>query len=173
MRVFIAIEIPREIKEEIVKIQKELPEFHGKLTEYENLHLTLKFLGEIDEEQVKDVEKKLGEIKIKRFNSEIDKMGFFSESFIRIIWLHMTNCEDLQRQIDEKLRGLFPKEERFMSHLTIARVKDVRDKKEFIDKLRKIKFPKMNFAVEKFILKESILTQEKPIYKDIEVYPLK
>ena len=173
MRVFIAIEIPEKIKKEIIRIQKQLPEFKGKLTEEENLHLTLKFLGEVDEKDIEKIRKKLNEIKIKKFDSEIDSLGFFSEKFIKIIWLHISNCEELQKQIDEKLKNFFPREERFMSHLTIARVKNVKNKKEFIEQMKEIKISKMNFEIEKFELKESILTEEKPIYKDIEVYSLK
>lgn len=173
MRAFIAIEIPEKIKKEIIKIQKQLPEFKGKLTEEENLHLTLKFLGEVDEKNIEEIKKKLNEIKIKKFNSEVDSLGFFSEKFIRIIWLHMSNCEELQKQIDEKLKDFFPREERFMSHLTIARVKNVENKKEFIEQMKRIKISKMNFEVKKFELKESVLTEEKSIYKDIEVYSLK
>jgi 2'-5' RNA ligase len=47
MRAFISIEFPEEIKNELKKIQEQLPEFKGKNTEPKNLHLTLKFLGEI------------------------------------------------------------------------------------------------------------------------------
>ena len=47
MRVFISINISEEIRKEIKKIQDFLPEFFGKKTELENLHLTLKFLGNI------------------------------------------------------------------------------------------------------------------------------
>lgn len=172
MRTFIAIEIPEEIKKKIIEIQDSLPEFEGKKTEYENLHLTLKFLGEVDEEKIKEVRKKLSEIRLNSFKSEIDSLGFFSEKFIKIIWLHMSNCEEIQRQIDEKLKDLFPKEERFMSHLTIARVKNVRNKKDFIEKMNKIKISPMSFVANKFCLKESVLTEEKPVYKDIEIYPL-
>ncbi len=45
MRCFISIDLPEKIIQEIKKIQEELPEFIGKKTETENLHLTLKFLG--------------------------------------------------------------------------------------------------------------------------------
>jgi len=172
MRSFIAIEIPENIKKEIVKIQKELPEFRGKKTEFENLHLTLKFLGEIDEEKIEDIKKRLKKVKINSFEAEIDSIGIFSEKFIRIIWLHIKNCDELQKEIDEKLEGLFEKEKRFMGHLTIARVKSVRDKREFLEKINKIKIPNMKFKVEKFNLKKSILTEEKPIYEDIEIYSL-
>ena len=61
MRTFIAIDIPDSIKNEIIKIQNSLPEFIGKKTEKENLHLTLKFLGEIDEEKIELIKKELRE----------------------------------------------------------------------------------------------------------------
>ena len=172
MRTFISIDIPEEVREEIVKIQDKLPEFYGKKTESENLHLTLKFLGEIDGKKVDEVKKRLKEIEFNKFETEIDSIGVFSEKFIRIIWLHITNCEKLQRQIDENLEGVFDKEKRFMSHLTIARVKSIRDQKKFLEELEKIEIPKMNFVVDNFKLKESVLLREGPRYKTIEEYKL-
>jgi len=59
MRAFISLELPEEIKKEIVKIQNKLPEFIGKKTEKQNLHLTLKFLGEVGEEELEKIKKKL------------------------------------------------------------------------------------------------------------------
>ncbi|OGJ12770.1 2'-5' RNA ligase [Candidatus Pacearchaeota archaeon RBG_19FT_COMBO_34_9] len=179
MRCFIAIEIPEEIKKEIIKIQKQLPEFRGKFTEKENLHLTLKFLGEIDEEKLGEIRERLKEIKFGHFETEIDSIGIFDnrksnkyEQSI-IVWLHMKNCNELQKQIDSKLERLFEKEKRFMSHLTIARVKSVRDKKVFTERLYEINIPKMKFYVNSFSLKESILTAKGSVYNDVEVYNLK
>lgn len=172
MRCFIAIEIPRNIREEIKKIQKQIPEFRGKLTEPENLHLTLKFLGEIDEEKVEEVKRRLREIKSKKFEGELDSIGFFSGNAIRIIWIHINNSEQLQEEIDKKLSDIFKKEKRYMGHLTIARVKNVKDRKEFIFGLKKIKVPKMKFEIGGFDFKQSILTEEKPIYKTIEKFDL-
>ncbi len=170
MRTFIAIEIPEKIKKEIVKIQKKLPEFKGKITEKENLHLTLKFLGEVNEEKLEEVKKRLKKIHLKSFETEIKDMGMFSD---RIVWLRMANCKELQREIDDKLSGLFETENRFMGHLTIARVKDLKDRKKFLTELRKIKMPEMNFTVKKFNLKKSKLGRPGPVYGDIEVYDLK
>lgn len=167
MRAFIAVDLPKEAREEIVRIQEKMPEFLGKKTEEENLHLTLKFLGEIDEEQVEKIKRELEKIKFNKFESEIDSIGIFNPNFIKIIWLHLTNCDKLQEEIDNKLKGLFPEEERFMSHLTIARVKNIKDKKEFMEKLREIKIPGVRFMVESFKLKKSVLTSEKPVYEDI------
>ena len=52
MRFFIALDLPLEIIQEVKKIQEELPVFAGKKIEFNNLHLTLKFLGETDEKKI-------------------------------------------------------------------------------------------------------------------------
>lgn len=173
MRAFIAVDFPENIKKEIKKVQDKLPEYKGKGTELENLHLTLKFLGEIDEGKVEEIKRRLKEINLKKFESEIDSLGVFSEKFIKIIWLHLTNCEKLQEEIDEKLKGLLEKEKRFMSHLTIARVKNIKNKKEFLEKLGKIKFLGIKFLVDSFALKKSTLTSSKPIYENLLEVKLK
>ncbi|MFH1787213.1 MAG: RNA 2',3'-cyclic phosphodiesterase [archaeon] len=173
MRSFISIDIPEDVQEEIIKIQEQLPEFVGKKTECKNIHLTLKFLGEVDELKVNEIKRRLKEINFEKFEAEIDSIGVFSEKFIRIIWLHLTNCDKLQKIIDGGLKGLFEKEKRFMSHLTIARVKNIRDKKKFLDELRNVKLPEMRFNVDYFELKSSILRKEGPDYFTIEKYRLK
>ena len=166
-RCFIAIDLPENIKKEIIQIQKSLPEFKGKLTEEENLHLTLKFLGEISDETANEVKERLKKIKFKKFKSNLKGLGVFSEQFIRIVWMKLENCDELQKEIDNSLRDLFKKEERFMSHLTIARVKAVKDKKLFIETLEKIKVKPVEFSVDSFKLKKSVLTEKGPIYEDL------
>lgn len=176
MRAFIALELPDEIKKEIANIQKQLEIkdlFSGKLTSQENLHLTLKFLGEISENTAEEARKKLSEIKFKKFSASLGELGIFNENFIRIIWIKLDNCGELQKEIDEKLSGLFSREERFMSHLTIARVNEIKDKKKLIDKLGRINYKKKKFQVSEFKLKKSTLTQGGPIYEDLEGYLLK
>jgi RNA 2',3'-cyclic 3'-phosphodiesterase len=176
MRTFIAIDIPEKIKKEIVEIQNSLPGFKGKKTEYENLHLTLKFLGEVDERTIEKMKKKLEGIKFLKFKTEIKHLGFFDnrKSYKKqlIIWLHMTNCEELQKKVDEALSDLFEKEKRFMSHLTIARVKQIRNEQRFFNDLLKINIPEMKFYVKEFKLKKSKLGRPGPVYEDIAVYEL-
>lgn len=172
MRCFIAVDFPNEVKKEIKKIQDRLPDFIGKKTEIDNLHLTLKFLGEIDENKLEEVKKRLNEIKLKSFETKIDSIGVFSPSFIKIIWLHLINCNELQKQIDDKLSYLFKKEKRFMSHLTISRVKKVKSKNEFLKNLNKIKINNEKFNVNNFKLQKSTITSEGPKYETIEEYGL-
>lgn len=176
MRVFIAIELSEEAKDEIVRIQKELKKqnlFEGKLTEKENLHLTLKFLGEIDEESIEEVKKRLAKIKSPVFKAALGGAGVFSEEFARIIWVKLEGkVIELQKEIDNALKELFKPEFRFMSHLTIARVKNVKDKRKLLDYLESVKINKMEFPVSEFVLKKSELTEKGPIYTDIERYEL-
>ena len=178
MRVFVALDISQKAKDEIRKIQYQLPEFSGKKTEAENLHLTLKFLGEVFNEDIGEVKKRLREIRFNKFETEINHLGFFdnqkSKSYKRelIVWLHLANCEDLQGKVDKALSGLFEGEKRFMSHLTIARVKNVKNKKEFLYKLEKIKINKIKFNINDFRLKKSVLTKKGSVYENLEIYPL-
>ncbi|MBM3228307.1 RNA 2',3'-cyclic phosphodiesterase [Candidatus Pacearchaeota archaeon] len=171
-RIFIAIDFPSEILKEIAKIQEKLPEFIGKKTEIFNLHLTLKFLGEVEAEQIEKIKRKLHEIKIKKFKAEIGELGVFSSKFIRILWLSLRGCEKLQKEIDEKLADLFEKEKRFMGHLTIARIKKIEDKKKFLNLFKNIKISPIEFEIKEFKLKSSILEFKNPKYKDIGIYPL-
>lgn len=172
MRCFISLEIPEGALKKIKEIQEKLPEFIGKKTELDNLHLTLKFIGEIDEDKVEEVKKRLNEMKFEKFEVEIDSIGFFSEKFIRIIWLHLVNCDKLQKEIDEKLSLIFEPEQRFMSHLTIARVKKVDNKKEFLEQLKNLKIPKIKFLVEEFSLIKSELFEKGPEYTVLGNYKL-
>ncbi len=171
-RCFIAIDIPEKVKNEIARIQQRLPEFKGKQTESKNLHLTLKFLGEISEEKIEAVKTKLREVNFLKFNAELDSLGVFSPKFVKIVWLCLKNCKELQKEIDEKLADLFPKENRFMSHLTIARVKNLKDKKDFLAKIEEMEIPHISFEVKGFKLKKSVLKKSGPDYETLEEFEL-
>jgi 2'-5' RNA ligase len=172
-RCFIALKIPEKIKGKIQEIQKQIPNFKGKLTEAESLHLTLKFLGEITDDKIKLIRNLLDEIESRKFEAEISSIGFFDNKFQFIVWLFISNCEKIQNEIDEKLSQSFEKEKIFMSHLTIARIKSLDDKKLFINSLKKIKFDPIKFDVDSFCLMKSELSKEGPKYSIIEKYFLK
>jgi len=175
MRAFISIHLPERVIKKIKKIQKEIERQHlfiGKMTKPENLHLTLKFLNEISEEQAEDIKKKLGEIDFSKFKAKLSFAGVFSETHIRIIWLKIENCDELQKLIDEKLKDMFNKEERFMAHLTIARVKKLDDREKLKQEVKKIHLNE-DFLVDGFYLMKSFLKSEGPEYKVIEEFKLK
>ena len=175
MRIFICVDFPEEITKEIARIQGALSnyKFTGKLTESENLHLTLKFLGEIDEEKLKKVKEALSTIKFKEFEAKLDLVGIFKiKGNPKIVWIKIGGKDifNLQKEIDNSLKDLFKKEERFMSHLTIARIKYTKDKKEFENFIKNIHSRKLYFKISKFYLKKSDLKPLGPIYTTLEEY---
>jgi len=176
IRCFISLELPREAINYTRELQKTIGQknlFTGKFTEAENLHLTLKFLGEIEEEKIEEVKKKLREVKMQNFEARLGEIGIFSKKFIKIIWVKLSGkVFELQKEIDEKLKGIFEPEERFMSHITIARVKYVKTRKELIEYVKNLKTKEIKFKVGKFFLKKSELKAEGPVYEDIEGYDL-
>lgn len=177
-RCFIALDLPRDVINHIKEIQRLIKKknlFIGKFTEPENLHITLKFLGEIDKDKIKKVKEKLKKIKFKDFEAQLREVSAFSSkynSYVKVIWIKLIGKEvfSLQKQIDNELKDLFKPEFRFMSHITVARVRKTFDKKILIEYLKKIKPKKIKFKVNKIFLKKSILSPEGPTYKDIEKY---
>ncbi|MFB6246572.1 MAG: RNA 2',3'-cyclic phosphodiesterase [Candidatus Pacearchaeota archaeon] len=173
-RCFVSLEVPSEVREKTSEIQRRLPDFKGKVTEFENIHLTLKFLGEISDEKIEEVKSSLREVGSSSFEVSIDDIGVFSKNYVRIIWLHLANCEEIQKKVDEVLeKAGFEKERRFMSHVTIARVKGLKiSKEEFLKELRKVKIPSIKFNAKKFSLVKSELFKEGPRYETLESYNL-
>ena len=174
-RAFICIDFPEEVIKEVARIQELIQnkKFAGKLTELENIHLTLKFLGEISQETLNQVQQKLSQAKFTEFEASLGQVGTFSHhKSPRIVWIkiHGKSLRDLQKQIDLALEPLFPKEQRFMSHLTLARIKYVKDKKDFTDYIKKIHVKKIKFKVSSFKLKSSDLRSLGPIYTTLQKY---
>lgn len=172
MRAFIAVEIPEEHREKIKEIQKEFSHL-GNITTVKEYHCTLKFLGEITEKQVEQVKEQLKKIKMKKFEASLDGLGVFpNENYIKVVWVGMKGrISELQQKIDSELAEMFPKDTRFKAHLTLGRVKSIKDKTAMREKL-KMKFDEMKFEVEEFKLIKSTLAPEGPIYETIEEYHL-
>lgn len=141
--------------------------------EEENLHLTLKFLGEVREERIRDISEILKEISkgFKKFEVTLQGIGAFpNQSSPRVIWTGVEKGRkemiELQKEIEERLVPLgFKKEERgFHPHLTIARVKGRGDFKELFE----TDYKSRTFLIDKIILFKSTLTPKGPIYEELE-----
>ncbi|MBI2451631.1 RNA 2',3'-cyclic phosphodiesterase [Candidatus Pacearchaeota archaeon] len=174
-RTFISIEFPDEVIKEVARIQNLIKnkKFTGKITELENLHLTLKFLGEINNENLNRVKKLLSEIKLKEFEAKLTELGTFSyRGAPKIVWIKVggEGIFNLQKQIDVVLTSLLKPEERFMSHLTIARIKYVKDIKDFYNYIENISVKPIKFSVKSFKLKYSELKPLGPVYKTIKEF---
>ena len=130
MRLFVAIEIPDDIRSALALFLKELRGFAplAKWVRAENLHVTLKFLGETAPARVAAIDNTLRSIRSEQpVTLEFRGLGFFpTEKRPRVIWAGMEasrNLKVLAEDIDQKLHQLgFPLEDRpFTPHLTLAR----------------------------------------------------
>lgn len=173
MRIFIAIEMPKEIKEILLDAQKQINTEKAKIRPAKAFHLTLKFLGEVEEKKIEEIKSALKEIKFKKFNTALTEIGVFpNESYIRVVWAGLDDPEskitNLQKEIDSKIEQFnFKKDTRFHPHVTLARVKFVEDKQDFIKGLNEIKIKKETFQITEFKLIKSTLTGEGPVYEDL------
>jgi len=176
MRCFIAIDIPYEAKEIIKEIHTIIKDKNIKQVETENVHITIKFLGEIDDVTLKKVDNTLKTIIFKKFDVSIKKPRYFSNRgnpTVFFLDIFSEKLKELASIVEEKLYKIgIPKESRdFKPHLTLARVKGIIDKnitKNFLS----YKTKDITFTVDKISLYESRLTPAGPIYKLISSYNL-
>ncbi len=132
-RIFIAINLPNKIKKELADVQNQLAEFDLPIrwTKIKNIHLTLVFLGYIEEKKVTEVTKVIEALinKVRSFEISIKNLGVFPNfKNPRIIWIGIENNKDLinlRNGLVNNLRGLkFKIEKRdFSPHLTLGRTK--------------------------------------------------
>lgn len=176
MRVFIALETPKEVHDELIKLQKGFfPLIKGSFTK--EFHLTLKFLGEVQEGKIKEIKGQLSEIKFNPFNLSLDVLGVFpNQDYIRVLWVGLKPKDkvlELQQKIEMSLNEIgFSKDKSFSSHITLARVKFVDNKQKLKEELTE-KPNEISFDVNEFKLIKSTLTSQGPIYETIETYKLK
>lgn len=172
-RIFIAVNLPAEIKEKIWELFLKKLKVQGiKAVEQKNLHMTVKFIGYVSEERVHEICEKLNSLKEEKgFELEISKVGSFKN---RVIWIDITKGRDELLGIINKVAVALgmPKEDS-VPHLTLARNKKLR-KKEFLQVMGKIKNAdfKERFTVFSIDVMESKLMQKGPEYTVVKSIPL-
>jgi 2'-5' RNA ligase len=181
MRCFVSIEFPEHIRSEIFHAFENLNnsgtcsgDFVGK----ENLHLTLTFLGELSEEEIEKAKIVLGKIDFRKFTIETKEIGFFpNENYIKVLWVGINSNEiiSLRNLIENSLKkeGFDIKNMDFVPHLTVARIKSVKNKDKFIEELGRVKLENMFFIAEDFALMKSILKKEGSEYKVLESFGMR
>jgi len=129
MRYFIGIKIDEKSLDEILHIQKEvkkeLIKRNVKFTEAkkENIHLTLKFIGEYkDEEKLKEIIKEINSNEITQ-EIKIDKISNFNGRVVFLNVVQQKPFEEIHREINRKLNS---EDERFHAHITLFRIKNPR-----------------------------------------------
>ncbi len=178
MRLFIAIDLPEEAKKELVSIQEKIGSADAKISwvAKKNLHLTLKFLGEVSDENAANIKRVLKGIAVGSFELELNRFGAFpSIDNPKVLWVGLEPEKDvikLAQKIDAETLNFSEQNAEFKAHLTIGRVKLIKFKKEFVEKLKKVKVFGIYFKIDSFTLYKSTLTREGAIYEVVEKYKL-
>ena len=173
IRSFIAIEIPEAFKYKLKSAMNELDVPGVKPVFYRNLHLSLKFLGDITPDKLEQVKYKLSKISFRSFRIKLKKLGVFpSPDYIRVVWVGAESKQflELSKKINDSLNDLFPLEE-ITPHITIARVKKKINLEKFLKKYSSIDLG--SFKVDSFKIMQSILKKEGPEYIPIETFEAK
>ena len=182
LRAFLAIDIDEDLKAKIYKVIKEFKQIDAdiKYVDLENLHLTLKFFGDIDTEGIDLLSSKISNVvnDFDSFKIKIKGCGAFPNTKrIKVIWLGLEDDEIVKKlhdELDKEFVKLgFDKDKKFSSHLTIGRMKSAKGKnkvKSTIEEFSDVEIGEM--SVDKIILKKSTLTPQGPIYEDLEIFEL-
>ena len=172
-RGFIAIDI--NATPNILKFLKDIINSNAdvKLVEPQNIHITLKFLGDVQNDKINDIEQIMKDSvkEIEPFTLKLSGTGVFpNQNYIRVVWIGIKDAEIIEtisRSIDEKLSKLgFKREKRgFSAHLTIGRVKTAKNKQLLLNAIERYKdFEFSTQEVNSIKLKKSDLTPKGPIY---------
>lgn len=179
VRCFLAVDIPdRAIVGRLVDVGNDLIQTGNDLRPVspENMHVTVRFLGDATPVMLRSVDTALDELNVTPFNVELMGLGYFRDpKYITVIWAGIkTGTEELSaifNTLEPKLeRGGFIRDNRgFSPHLTIARVKAVRDRDALLGFITKRKdYPFGTFKAQSIGLKQSVLTPKGPIYTTLK-----
>jgi 2'-5' RNA ligase len=188
MRTFIAIDLPEEIKAALSEIQKQLKSTAAdvKWVAPENIHLTLKFLGERDNKKVEAITQILetAAAETKSYRINITSLGAFpTQTSPRVIWVGIQQGDAETKKIADILEKMIcevgiPKEDRpFSSHITIGRTRSSLGREKLVQELNHLDGTlagkNLSFTVEKITLYKSTLTPKGPIYEALKEASLK
>ena len=179
-RLFFAIELPSFVKTRLAEIQKELKTTGAdvKWVETENIHITLKFLGNVGIDQIKDLNETLNKefCLEKIFPTQLDRLGCFpSQRSPRVVWAGFKDQDDHLQNIADRLdRGIstlgFQKETRkFQSHATLGRIRSMRNTIALSAKIEEYNNDSkpLDLTIDNITLFESLLSPKGPTYSVI------
>lgn len=183
-RVFAAIKIKPEVS--ILNLIQELKlQFKYDRISWvksENIHLTLKFFGEVDDEQIKNIKQIMEQVCInfKEFSFSLKGLGVFGSSYQpRVIWIGIKNNAEVKELANQLIGasskiGFVPDRQNFVPHLTLARIKSIENKgrlKQQVNSMNNYYFQEVK--VNDILLLESRLFPSGPVYSKIHTCDLK
>lgn len=184
MRLFISIDLPESLSESIALIQEELRDIPSlSLTDPDQAHLTLKFLGSTDGERLDDISSALTTAVTtanqRPFKATFGGFGAFpNQEYIRVVWLGVTSGSGRITTLHDAVErettaiGFDPDRHEFTPHVTLARMHSGRGKSQIHRFIDQPATPIGSMQVTHITLKESTTTDTGPTYSTVARFPL-
>lgn len=176
IRLFVAVPLPEQIRTQLTMMQSGLQ--GARWLKPENIHLTLRFIGEARNDLASDIDMALSEITAPAFALELEDVGSFANGKRpHALWAGLAKSEPLshlQAKIESTLvrTGLAAEERKFSPHITIARLKEMRPNRVEAWVADHAGFRSPPFTVDRFALFSSFLKPEGALYIEETSYPL-
>lgn len=176
IRLFVALDFPDDVRQRLAGLGGGVP--GARWTEPENLHLTLRFIGEVPEDQAADIDLALSEVTAPAFDLVLDGVGVFGAGHnARVLWAGVERGDalsHLQAKVESALVrcGLPAEERKFSPHVTLARLKDAPRERigRFIEDRALFRAGPMR--MDHFTLYESRLGKGAAVYEALREYEL-
>ncbi|MGB2601143.1 MAG: RNA 2',3'-cyclic phosphodiesterase [Candidatus Omnitrophota bacterium] len=175
IRTFIALELSDEAREEFARITGILEESNAdvKWVKPGSIHLTLKFLGYVEEDKVVRISEKLKDIVlgVAPFNVVLEGIGVFPKwDYVKVIWVGLGEGADKVKELSLKAEEAmqaegFEKEKReYSPHLTLGRIRSAKNKNELKKQAETVKVEPVSNHISKIILFKSELSSQGAVY---------
>jgi RNA 2',3'-cyclic 3'-phosphodiesterase len=127
IRLFTALELPTSVRNRLEELQGGVP--GARWTEPEDMHLTLRFIGEVDEDVAHDIDSVLSVLRAAPFEIALSGIGEFGGKTPRMLWAGVSKSEpliSLVQKIENAFQrlGLEPETRKYTPHVTLARLRD-------------------------------------------------
>lgn len=174
-RLFVAIRPPEDVRDLMIDAMDDGPDFNWQ--NEEQLHLTLRFIGEVDGRVAQDIADALARIQSPKFDLRILNVGRFEQRSSGALWAGVEPTAPVAALAAKVERtcihvGLEPERRAFHPHITLARWKGRRSREvaDFLDRQRGLKSDP--FTVTDIILFESRLSRHGAQYEEVASYAL-
>lgn len=178
-RLFVALKLPEEIKNKILLLRKEvLDDNKYNWQSKDKFHITLKFIGDIEEKETEKIAETLKLIqRHKKFNCSLSGFRvFFNNNNPSILWIGINLEERIKILVDEINKNLLSfnipvDKRRFKAHLTLLRISRIYHS-DFLTKFQNFEVPNLNFTIDEAALFKSELLPGSSHYTEIKKYNL-
>ena len=175
IRLFVALELPEAVRSRLSMLQGGVP--GARWSGDEQLHLTLRFTGEVDDHVAHDIDDALAGIRAPAFALELAGVGEFGGKNPRALWAGVRPSDallHLQKKVETALQrlGLPAEERKFSAHVTLARLRSAPREKVVQFLTHHALFSSAPFEVDHFVLFSSHLGSGGSVYHAERTYPL-